>query len=399
MAGYAQTGTPQASRRGLRLTIASLLLTVALCVSAFGAASAGAAFAGGDGSAASPYQVETAEQLDLVREHLDKHFVLTADIDLSAYGNWTPIGSFQPRSDAPEDVEVPDAQLAFSGSFDGAGHTISNLTIDAPQSFAVGLFGCVLGTDASPGAVQNLTVAHADVTGGYLVGGIVGLQYQHCLLDSLTLSGTNTIQGLQGVGGIVGTGYEMTMRDCTATADIIVLGDDGACAGIVAGGTTFGALENCVAAGGSITAEGVNAWGLGGVCGAPYAAAEIIGCRAENVAIHAPGMNSRLIGGLLGFAGAYEGAAIIEGCGVQAVSITVSEHATAVGGLIGGCKEESEDSDTPSVFAVNACTVSGAIAGGARSGSLVGRATRASTVENCSGAMDGALADIGEVME
>jgi len=39
----------------------------------------------------------------------------------------------------------------------------------------------------------------------------------------------------QGIGGIVGTGFDL-ISDCTATADITVTGDDGACAGLIAGG-------------------------------------------------------------------------------------------------------------------------------------------------------------------
>ena len=37
-----------------------------------------------------------------------------------------------------------------------------------------------------------------------------------------------------GIGGIVGTGFDL-ISDCSATAEITVLGDDGACAGVIAG--------------------------------------------------------------------------------------------------------------------------------------------------------------------
>lgn len=50
-------------------------------------------FAGGEGTEASPYVIETAAQLDSVREHLSAHFILMADIDLSAYESWAPIGT------------------------------------------------------------------------------------------------------------------------------------------------------------------------------------------------------------------------------------------------------------------------------------------------------------------
>ncbi|MFA7577097.1 MAG: hypothetical protein WC002_03415 [Candidatus Muiribacteriota bacterium] len=42
-------------------------------------------FNGGAGTIANPYQVATAAQLNKVRNHLDKHFIQTEDIDLSGY--------------------------------------------------------------------------------------------------------------------------------------------------------------------------------------------------------------------------------------------------------------------------------------------------------------------------
>jgi len=51
-------------------------------------------FAGGDGSAGSPYQIATAGQLAEVQNYLDSHFILNNDIDLGGITNWEPIGSF-----------------------------------------------------------------------------------------------------------------------------------------------------------------------------------------------------------------------------------------------------------------------------------------------------------------
>ena len=83
-------------------------------------------FAGGTGTAEDPWQISTAEQLYRIHDDLTAHYILIADIDLSAYENWTPIGAFQSLSDAPEDAEVPHPDYAFTGTFNGDGHTISN---------------------------------------------------------------------------------------------------------------------------------------------------------------------------------------------------------------------------------------------------------------------------------
>ena len=50
-------------------------------------------FANGSGTEADPYLVETAADLNGVRDYLSAHFKQTADIDLSVYENWEPIGS------------------------------------------------------------------------------------------------------------------------------------------------------------------------------------------------------------------------------------------------------------------------------------------------------------------
>jgi predicted small secreted protein len=92
-------------------------------------------------------KISTAEEFNAIRNRLDGHYVLEEDIDLSGYENWDPIGTFQPASEDPEDAETPDPAKVFSGTFDGNGHTISNITINRPSDMAVGLFGCVLGTN------------------------------------------------------------------------------------------------------------------------------------------------------------------------------------------------------------------------------------------------------------
>jgi hypothetical protein len=122
-----------------------------------------------------PIRITTAAQLNAIRDNLGGSYILAADIDLSDYENWIPIGVFQPASEAPEDAETPDPAKVFSGTFDGNGHTISNLTINRPSEMAVGLFGCVSGTDNNPAVIKNLKAENAEVTGFFLVGGVVGL--------------------------------------------------------------------------------------------------------------------------------------------------------------------------------------------------------------------------------
>lgn len=345
-------------------------------------------FAGGSGSSEDPWKIATAEQLDRIRDDLTGHYTLIGDIDLSGYENWMPIGTFQPRSDAPEDAEVPHPDYAFTGTFDGAGHTISNLTISCEAPMGAGLFGCASGTESNAASIGHFTLKDVNVSGFYLVGGAVGLQFMNCPVSDIHLEGDNKLTGMQGIGGIVGTGFDL-ISDCSATADVIVSGDDGACAGLIAGGTTMSSIKNCQVTGGSITAEGNATWGFGALCGAPWGAAEITDCKVSGTLITVNGENNRLVGGLVGFGGTYdpEAPAQITGCTVEDVTITVSETTDSVGGLIGAGKEMMEGSDQMSSFIISDCAVSGSISGGGNYvDAVVGDPACAASVD-CQGGM------------
>ena len=345
-------------------------------------------FAGGSGSSEDPWKIATAEQLDRIRDDLTGHYTLIGDIDFSGYENWMPIGTFQPRSDAPEDAEVPHPDYAFTGTFDGAGHTISNLTISCEAPMGAGLFGCASGTESNAASIGHFTLKDVNVSGFYLVGGAVGLQFMNCPVSDIHLEGDNKLTGMQGIGGIIGTGFDL-ISDCSATADVIVSGDDGACAGLIAGGTTMSSIKNCQVTGGRITAEGNATWGFGALCGAPWGAAEITDCKVSGTVITVNGESNRLVGGLVGFGGTYdpEAPAQITGCTVEDVTITVSETTDSVGGLIGAGKEMMEGSDQMSSFIISDCAVSGSISGGGNYvDAVVGDPACAASVD-CQGGM------------
>ncbi|HEY0278251.1 MAG TPA: hypothetical protein VGC32_08280, partial [Solirubrobacterales bacterium] len=82
----------------------------------------------GDGTAASPYLLNSEYDLKLIREHPTADFKLTADITMTK--GWNPI-------------------TAFSGVLDGAGHTISGLVVEGSvegQSASKGFIGTNSGT-------------------------------------------------------------------------------------------------------------------------------------------------------------------------------------------------------------------------------------------------------------
>lgn len=147
-------------------------------------------------STAEAVEISTAEELAAINDNLSGSYVLTADIDLAGI-EWMPIGAFKPLSDAPEDAEMPHPDYAFTGSFNGNGHKISNLTVANAAPMGAGLFGCASGTERGEAYIGNFTLENVNVSGGYLVGGAVGLQFMGCKVSDITLAGENKLTGMQ----------------------------------------------------------------------------------------------------------------------------------------------------------------------------------------------------------
>ena len=73
-----------------------------------------------------PTEIHNAEELKAMAEDLSGWYVLANDIDLAGE-NWQPIGKYFSNY---ETVNAPYWTYAFRGTFDGAGYSIQNLTID-----------------------------------------------------------------------------------------------------------------------------------------------------------------------------------------------------------------------------------------------------------------------------
>ncbi|WP_173218558.1 S-layer homology domain-containing protein [Paenibacillus alba] len=157
-------------------------------------------FTEGNGTAVNPYIIKTAEELNQMRNMLDKQYKLGADIDLAGFdsgdGNgWMPIG---------------DNSNPFTGTFDGNGHVIRNLTINRSDLDFVGLFGYVFWQ----GTLTNIGLLYVNVTGHDYVGGLVG-KTQDAINNSYV---TGNVSGGTYVGGLAGESD--TINYCYSTANV-----------------------------------------------------------------------------------------------------------------------------------------------------------------------------------
>ena len=249
-------------------------------------------------------------------ETLGKNYRLKADLNLKD----TPFNG------------IGSAGQPFTGMFDGQGHTISHVTVNAPEGENAGFFNVIKGA-----TIRDLKLVDVEITGKTNVGGLAGnAQVQ---LDSSDLSKnvanliggcsvSGTVTGTKNVGGLVGLNEGKTdpqtlfsiasaVDKCAASVTVNgkemtggLVGKNGgtitksSSGGTVKGDTTTGGLvgdssgdiydshTSCTVAGRSHTGGFVgfsdgavkNCYSIGGVSGTDYTGgfAGVIS-RAENV--------------------------------------------------------------------------------------------------------------------
>ena len=218
----------------------------------------------GSGTEDDPYLIATAGDLAAFRDLVNKTAKkststlcakLTKNIVLS--GDWTPIATA---------TNTYSDYVAYGGTFDGAGHTISGLHIDNAKQYQA-LFGYVKGgtikkltvegsvktsTTSSPYAAgivaygSSVTMENCtnkvDVTGvkkGYVAGVVASVS------SGSTLTNCKNEGAIQGngdyVGGIVASGSGVTIENCLNSGNIVNTGEPKSinyCTGGIAGSLT-----------------------------------------------------------------------------------------------------------------------------------------------------------------
>lgn len=198
----------------------------------------------GDGSRDAPFQVQSAAHLDQIRiKGMSAHYIQTTDIDLTDV-DWEPFGTWA---------------NPFTGHYDGGGHTVSNLRINRPEKYEVGLFGFLSGG----GTLKDLHVTGANVTGSVNVGILVGNigdgqststgkgTVENCSVTSSAVNGQARVGGL--IGGMGHDDALVKKSYSTATVSANPGGSYSGSAGGFVGFVYKGLVEDCYSAG-SVTA-------------------------------------------------------------------------------------------------------------------------------------------------
>ena len=191
----------------------------------------------GSGTITDPYLVATADDLNSIRNNLDSHYKQVSDIDISSYGSgegWTPIG----------DISTP-----FTGSYDGNGYDISNLTINKPLADYVGLFGYISMSNTGY-SFKNIKLLSVDVKGKNYTGGLAGYVYAIACINCFV---SGNIEGSTSVGSLIGI-YNVKaigghIRSCKAECRIIGQQYVGGICGYVRAYAGLSYIENCYSTG------------------------------------------------------------------------------------------------------------------------------------------------------
>ena len=284
-----------------------------------------AKYNGGSGDPCDPYQINDPCQMNAIGTDpcdWDKHFILTADIDLSAYTG----EQFNIIAPDANNVESGFQGTKFTGSFDGDGHTITNFAYSATKrEDYIGLFGYV----GDGGEIKNLGMTNVNVSGG---------DCSWCL------------------GGLVGYNEEGSISNCYATGSISGGNYSGRLGGLV-GYNYFGSISNCYATGN--VSGGEDSYELGGLM-ARNSGGSISNCYATgNVS---GGFGSEHLGGLVGC----NNGSIIN-CYATG-SISGEDRSGSLGGLVGQNVNGS----------VSNCYATGSVSGFDRLGGLVGQSSSGS---------------------
>lgn len=250
--------------------------------------------AAGDGTPANPYRIANAAQLAWFRDWVNGTYTpaegetatvhrtacakLTADIDMStvcseAIGSWEPISGVDNRS----------YFALWSGTFDGDGHTISNLYVNMMSEYA-GMFG-----QTRNYTIKNITFSGVNITGcqyGTCTGIIASIETGSVTNVTVT---DGVITGYFCVGGICGGPIYSTISHCTNHAQVTgIRWVGGICS------MPSGTIEYCTNYG-AVKGRDNDNESIGGICGASESGGSISHC-----ANYGNVEGYRCVGGILG---------------------------------------------------------------------------------------------------
>ena len=171
------------------------------------------------------YAITTPSDLVNMKYDLSGDFTLENDIDMSGV-EWTPVGE-------------------FTGTFDGKGHYIKNLSYNDSQKGEVAVFSTTRNAE-----IKNLGVMNANLVGNANVAGIVGRAYggvvENCAVVQSYIEGSDHVASIVGDVNINDEAVGAIVRNCVSDSRVNSRSYQ---AGGITGTIVAGTVENCLFSG------------------------------------------------------------------------------------------------------------------------------------------------------
>jgi hypothetical protein len=195
----------------------------------------------------------TLNDLNRIRDYLDRDFVLMNDIDASETITWNDGQGWEPIG-KPANI--------FYGNFNGGGNIISNLYINRSDESYVGLFGII-----APDLVTALGLVDVNIVGSNQVGSLAGEYDGGGVYEVYS---TGNVYGKKNVGGLIGFVDDYTViSNCYSTANVTDIGNESSIymGGLI--GSLTGLVEKSYSAGEIIESDKSSVGGLVGILNVP----------------------------------------------------------------------------------------------------------------------------------
>lgn len=247
--------------------------------------------------------VEDVEQLQAIGKNantLSGNYALRNSIDATSTANWNEVNGtyagFNPiglDKTTGKVIVNNNNEYGFTGNFDGLDYNIFGLTINRESEANVGLFGV-----AHNANINNVTLVGGSITGGSVVGSVIGAALGNTHITNATNSASVT--GNTDVGGIVGTATGSTITNAVNTGTVHSNGESDGQGGTVSNvGGLIGYMYNGTLNG--------NSYNLGDVSGNGYNVGGLVGS-ASNSTI---GDGTNLVYNRMDVTGAYNVGGIV----------------------------------------------------------------------------------------
>ncbi len=158
------------------------------------------------------YHITNLNDLQSMILDLTGSYVLDNDIDASATAASVTDNNTADIWGGKGFAPIGTSTANFTGTFDGLGHTISDLTIDRSETENVGLFGYAYGA-----TISNVGLSGGSITGRVVVGSLIGKQYGGKIENAYA---TGDVVGSQVVGGLVGNQEDGSITNAYATGEV-----------------------------------------------------------------------------------------------------------------------------------------------------------------------------------